>query len=102
MFCSLVKTAMKKHKVTFTKEEREELFEITSKGSHWSQKVLNALILLNCDEGEYQENKSKNEDISNVHQISIKKIDWVKKRFVEEGLEIVLNGHKGQRIYKKS
>ncbi len=92
---------MKKYKVTLTKEEREELFEITSKGSHKSQKVLNALILLNCDEGEYQENKSKNEDISNVLQISMKKIDRVKKRFVEEGLEMALNGHKGQRVYKK-
>ena len=84
---------MKKYKVTLTKEEREELSEMTRKGSHRSQKVLNALILLNCDEGEYQENKSKNENISSVLQISMKKIDRVKKRFVEEGLEIALNGH---------
>jgi transposase len=92
---------MKKYIVTLTKEEREELSQITSKGSHKSQKVLNALILLNCDEGESQENKSKNEDISSILQISMKKIDRVKKRFVEEGLEIALNGHKGQRVYEK-
>lgn len=45
--------------------------------------------------------KAKNEEISNILQVSMKKIDRVKKRFVEEGLEIALNGHKGQRVYKK-
>ena len=34
-------------------------------------------------------------------QISMKKIDRVKKRFVEEGLDIALNGHKGKRVYEK-
>lgn len=92
---------MIKYKVTLTQEEREELQEITRKGSHKSQKVLNALILLNCDQGEYQEQKVKNEDISRVLQISMKKIDRVKKRFVEEDLEVALMGHKGERVYKR-
>jgi len=92
---------MKKYKVTLTKAEREVLTGLTSKGSHKSQKVLNALILLNCDEGEYQVMKSKNTDISTILHVSMKKIDRVKKRFVEEGLEIALNGHKGERVYKK-
>ena len=69
--------------------------QLTGKGSHKSQKVLNALILLNCDEGECQERKLKNDHISSVLQIGMKKIDRVKKRFVEEGLEMALNGHKG-------
>lgn len=92
---------MVKYRVTLTQEEREELSQITSKGSHKSQKILNALILLNCDVGEYQENKLTNEKISKVLNISTKKIDRVKKRFVEEGLEIALNGHKGTRVYEK-
>lgn len=92
---------MIRYKVTLTQEEREELQEITRKGNHKSQKVLNALILLNCDQGEFQEQKVKNEDISTVLQISMKKIDRVKKRFVEEGIEIALLGHKGERVYKK-
>jgi hypothetical protein len=33
--------------------------------------------------------------------ISMRKIDRVKKRFVEEGIEIALNGRKGSRIYAK-
>lgn len=92
---------MIRYKVTLTQEEREELQEITRKGSHKSQKVLNALILLNCDQGEFQGQKVKNEDISRVLQISMKKIDRVKKRFVEEGIEVALLGHKGDRVYKK-
>ncbi len=73
---------MKKYKVTLTKDERSKLNAITSKGSHRSQKVLNALILLNCDEGEFQDARSKNEVMASVLQVSMKKIDLVKKRFV--------------------
>ena len=92
---------MKKYKVTLSREELEELKRITAKGTHKSQKVINALILLNCDEGEFQTSKSKNEKISKILHISMRKIDRVKKRFVEEGLEISLSGHKGQRVYEK-
>jgi len=92
---------MKKYKVTLTKEEREELSAITQKGKHRSQKVLNALILLNCDEGDGQENSSKNIDIASVLQISMRKIDRIKKCFVEDGLDAALNGTKGQREYEK-
>ncbi|VAX26022.1 Mobile element protein [hydrothermal vent metagenome] len=92
---------MKKYKVTLTEEEREELSVIIRMGKHRAQRVLNSLILLNCDEGKYQTNKIKNEEIAKVLQISMRKIDRLKKRFVEEGLEIALNGTKGQRVYQK-
>lgn len=92
---------MKKYKVTLTREEKEELTRITLKGSHKSQKVLNALVLLNCDEGEWQEHRSINEEISNMLGIGMRKIDRVKKRFVEEGIEVALNGHKSQRTYDR-
>lgn len=92
---------MKKYKVTLTEEERSELKKITSKGSHRSQKVMNALILLNCDEGRYQEARSINEVTASVLQISMRKIDRVKKRFVEEGFDIALKGRKGERVYTK-
>ena len=92
---------MIKYKVTLHEAERDELQAITKKGSHKSQKVVNALILLNCDEGEFQKSRSKNAAIADVLHISMKKIDRVKKRFVEEGLDIALNGHKGQRVYER-
>jgi DNA-binding MarR family transcriptional regulator len=92
---------MKKFIVTLEKDERRHLISLTSKGKHKSQKVLNALILLACDEGEHQERRSTNEEISRVLGISMRKIDRVKKRFVVDGLDIALNGRKGSRIYKK-
>jgi len=100
---------MKKYKVTLELEERDELENIIRKGSHKSKKVINdkskkvinALILLNCDEGKFQKQRMKNEDVSGVLQIGMRKIDRVKKSFVEEGIEIALSGRKGDRIYKK-
>lgn len=92
---------MVRYRITLTNEERGYLKDISTKGKHRSQKVLNALILLGCDEGEFQPKRSINEDIARVLNVSMKKIDRLKKRFVEEGLEVALNGTKGQRAYKK-
>ena len=92
---------MKKYIVTLTKEDRDALGALASKGKHRSQKVLNALILLGCDEGDFQEKPSTNEEISRILCVSMRKIDRVKKRFVKEGLDIALNGKKGSRIYAK-
>ena len=66
-----------------------------------SQKILDALILLVCDEDGYQIKRSTNEEIARVLQISMRKIDRVKKRFVEEGFDVALNRRKGSRIYAK-
>ena len=51
---------MKKYIVTLTEDERKSLGRLTSKGKHRSQKILNALILLGCDEGEFQNKPSTN------------------------------------------
>ena len=92
---------MKKYIVTLTEEEHRILGELTSKGEHKSQKILDALTLLGCDEGEFQKKRSTNEEISRVLNTSMRKIDRVKKRFVEEGLDVALNRRKGSRIYAK-
>jgi len=92
---------MRKFKVTLDQEERDSLVAITQKGIHQSRKVLNALILLNCDQGKFQDRRMRNEDVAAVLKISMRKIDRVKKRFVEEGLDAALNGLKGQRVYAK-
>jgi hypothetical protein len=92
---------MRKYKVTLTKEERQELESIIQKGKHRSQKVVNALVLLNCDQGQCQNAPMKNEDIAAVLRISMRKIDRVKKRFVEDGMETALTGRKGDRVYEK-
>jgi transposase len=92
---------MKKYIVTLTEEERNFLAELVSKGKHRSQKILNALTLLACDEGEYQRRRSKNEEIARVLNTSMRKIDRVKKRFVLDGLDSALQGKKGSRVYAK-
>jgi len=92
---------MSKYIVTLTKEERELLSDLSSKGEHKSQKILNALILLGCDAGDFQTNRSTNVEIAKVLNISMKKIDRVKKRFVEEGFDIALDKRKADRIYTK-
>lgn len=81
---------MIKYKVTLTKEERDQLNAIISKGYHSAQQFRSAYILLNCDEGEYGE-KILNEQISHVLKISMRMIDRVKQRFVEEGFEACLD-----------
>jgi len=88
---------MKRYTVTLEEQEREELSRITRKGSHQSQKVVNALILLNCDEGPFNERRVRGEDIAEILRISARKVDRVKKRFVEEGMEAALGGRQGRR-----
>jgi transposase len=89
---------MKKYRVTLMDEELSQLKTIVNKGSHKSQKVLNALILLNSNEKE-GDVKPSNEEISKILHVSMRKIDRVKQRFVEEGLAVALNGHPKEREY---
>ena len=63
---------MKKYIVTLTEDERKALSDLTDKGKQKSQKILNALILLGCDEGEYQTEGSTNEEIARVLHISMR------------------------------
>ncbi|NTU52453.1 MAG: helix-turn-helix domain-containing protein [Chlorobiaceae bacterium] len=91
---------MKKYKVTLTQQERHDLEALSSKGKHAAQTVLYALILLACDEGTYQKQRSINETISSVLNVGMKTIDRVKKRFVEEGLEAVLNRKPSSRKFQ--
>jgi len=92
---------MKKYIVTLTAEERDYLTNLTTKGKHRSRRILNALTLLACDEGEHQPNRSKNEEISKVLNTSMRKIDRTKRRFVLYGFDAAIEGKKSDRVYKK-
>jgi transposase len=87
--------------VTLSGPEREELEEITTRGRHSSQKILNALILLRCDDGRHQKRKMTNQEIADLLPVSMKKIDRVKKRFVEEGLDAALDKRKAERSHTR-
>lgn len=90
-----------KYRLSLTAEEREALESIVRKGKHSSQKVLNALILLNCDEHAPTPRTLKEQEIAEVLNVSAMKLYRVKQRFVDEGLEVALHGRKGQRAYEK-
>jgi len=90
-----------RYKVTLNKQERQFLKEITTRGKHSSQKVLNALLLLGCDEGPFQNRKLTAQELTEVLPVSMRKIDRVKRRFVEHGLEEALVKSKAQRQYMK-
>src|SRR5665648_680059 len=77
------------------------MFEIVMGIDDFLIQLVKYCILLNCDKSEWNINCSTNEEISRVLNISMRKIDRVKKRFVEEGLEVALNGKESDRIYSK-
>ncbi len=91
---------MIRYTIKLTKAEVEELHTIINKGSHTSQTFRVAYILLNCDEGKYSD-KVTNEQISKVLKVGMRTIDRIKKRFVEEGLEAVLERRPTSRVYEK-
>jgi transposase len=90
---------MIRYAIKLTKSEVEELMSIINKGSHTSQTFRFAYILLNCDEGKYSK-KVTNEQISKVLKVGMRTIDRVKKKFIEEGFEAVLERRPSQRLYE--
>ena len=78
---------MEKYIVTLSLEEAEQLRSLVGKGKHAAQKVINALILLNCDQSQGRGDRRTSQEIAEVLQVSERKIDRVKRRFVEDGLE---------------
>lgn len=90
---------MEKYIVTLSPEEAEQLRSLVGKGKHAAQKVINALILLNCDQSQGRDDRRTSQEIAEVLQVSERKIDRVKRRFVEDGLEAALGGQSSQREY---
>ena len=89
---------MIRYTIKLSKEEVKELMAIINKGSHTSHTFRTAYVLLNCDEGDYSE-KVTNEQISKILKVGMRTIDRVKKRFIEEGFEAVLERRASSRVY---
>src|SRR5882724_3701019 len=66
--------------------ERAELREIISKNKAKRSTIINAYILLKAD----RTCGWTNEDIALAYEVSTKKVEQLKKRFVEEGFEAAL------------
>lgn len=91
---------MIKYTIKLTKDEVGELNSIINKGSHTSHTFRTAYILLNCDEGKYSD-KVTNEQISKILKVGMRTIDRVKKRFIEDGFEAVLERRPTSRQYER-
>ena len=87
-----------RYAIKLTKDEVIRLRAIINKGSHSTKTYRTAYILLNCDIGDYSD-KVTNQQISKVLKVGMRTIDRVKKRFIEEGLEAVLERRVSSRIY---
>jgi transposase len=92
---------MAKYRIKLTKDEVGELTSIKNKGSHTTQAYRAALVLLNCDEGEFSSGKNTHQQISDVLKIGMRTIDRIKQRFVEGGFERALERAESSRIYDK-
>lgn len=88
--------------IKLEKHEVEELEKVISKGSHTTQAYRAAYILLNCDKGDFSNNTDiKNADICKILRIGDRTIDRVKKKFIEEGFESVLERRASKQNYTK-
>lgn len=93
---------MDKYTITLTSEERKQLEAMLRKGTHASHKLLNALILLNCDQGTGADGQRRSsQQIADVLHISARKIDRIKRRFVEDGFELALGGGRYRSNYER-
>ncbi len=90
---------MKKYHVTLTESERDQLKAIIAKRKADSQAVKRAYVLLAADEN--QPGWLKDEQIQKIYQVSIRSIERLRERFVEDGLEIALNGKKREKYKEK-
>ena len=93
---------MVRYTIKLSKIEVEEFNSIINKGRHTSQAFRTAYILLNCDKGEFSKNRDiKNADICNILKVGERTIDRVKKKFIEEGFESVLDRRPSSQNYTK-
>ena len=96
------KNIMEHYTIKLTQEEVEELTQVINKGSHSSLAFRTAYILLNCDKGKYSvDDTIKNADICRILKIGERTIDRVKKKFVEEGYDSVLERRPSTQMYKR-
>ena len=78
-----------RYRVTLTKQERKELEALTRNGKTGAKKFINARALLLCDAGP----DGPAWTVANVAEalgVTSRKLEHLKKRFVEEGLEKAL------------
>lgn len=90
----------KRFRVTLTAEERQDLQKLVSTGKAAARKLMRARVLLLADQAEGGPSKSDPE-IGDAVQCGRATVERVRKQFVEEGLEAVLQPKPSNRVYEK-
>jgi transposase len=86
---------VKKYIVSLSAEERQSLEEIVTTGKRAAATINHARILLKADSQQPQ-GSWRDQDIQGALDISLRTIERVRQRFVEEGLEAALKARPGQ------
>lgn len=85
-----------RYRVTLTDEERERLTKITKNGKTPAKRFLNARALLLCDASEGS-TSWKVSDVAEALGVTSRTIEHLKKRFVEDGLEVAIGRKKREK-----
>lgn len=90
----------KRYRVTLTDEERKDLQKMVSVGKGAARKLMRARVLLLADQAEGRSGKSDQEIVEALN-CGRATIERVRKQFVEEGLEAVLQPKPSNRVYER-
>lgn len=90
----------KRYRVTLTAEERDELDRLISRGEADARKLAHARVLLLADVSEAGPGWS-DAAISEALRISVRTIERVRQRFVEESLSAALLRKPSPRVYAR-
>jgi transposase len=88
----------KRYRVTLTAEEREALDRMISRGKADARKLAHARVLLHADASEGGPDWT-DARIAEAVRVSVRTIERVRQRFVEEGLEAALLPRPSPRVY---
>ena len=90
----------KRYRVTLTAEEREALGGMISRGRADARKLAHARVLLQADASEGGPDWTDTR-IAEAVRVSVRTIERVRQRFVEEGLEAALLPKPSPRVYAR-
>ena len=91
---------MKKHRVTLTAEEREQLHHLLARGKADVRKLKHAQILLKADEAEGGPAWS-DARIVEALEVGLSTVERLRRRFIEEGFEAALSHYRRpNRVYQ--
>jgi transposase len=90
----------KRYRVTLTNQERQDLGQLVSSGKSAAKKLTRARVLLLADQAEDGPAKSDAEIVESLG-CGRATVERVRKRFVEEGIEIALQPAPAKRVYQR-